>query len=451
MWRWHVTIRAARSHHSPAYRLSCVVALALLALSANAAFAGSAGATQGVAVSEQAAFHPTARIEDDDPNAAFEGGWRFASTTAASGGTRRLATAPGASVKIRFNGTGVALISRVTPGAGRVAISVDGAPSTVVDLRGATVSERARVWTASGLPRRTHSVTVRALDTSPAARWQPAAVDAFLIEGTALRASVSRPRARVEESDRRIRFLGSWTNRASAAGASSGRAAVASRAGARAVVSFSGTGITWLAPNQARGARAQIVLDGRSYGRVSLSRSGSRGARRVMWSIGGLRHGRHTLDIRALSAPSAKSKVVLDLFELEGRAADARPVSSLGHPWRNYVVIDKSDFRLYLVKNGLVERTYPVAHGKVGGSTPPAVWRIGMKYPHTGGVYGPRKMRLFRQRGGRYVFTRYGIHGTNEPWVIGTRASRGCIRLYNDDVIDLFPRVPLGTMVVTRD
>ena len=65
-------------------------------------------------------------------------------------------------------------------------------------------------------------------------------------------------------------------------------------------------------------------------------------------------------------------------------------------------------------------------------------------------MYGPRKMRLFRLRGGRYVFTRYGIHGTNQPWVIGTKASHGCIRMYNRDVLELFPQVPMGTMVYTR-
>jgi lipoprotein-anchoring transpeptidase ErfK/SrfK len=59
-------------------------------------------------------------------------------------------------------------------------------------------------------------------------------------------------------------------------------------------------------------------------------------------------------------------------------------------------------------------------------------------------------MRLFRRRGNSWVFTRYGIHGTNQPWVIGTKASHGCIRMYNRDVLKLFPLVKLGTMVVTR-
>jgi len=41
----------------------------------------------------------------------------------------------------------------------------------------------------------------------------------------------------------------------------------------------------------------------------------------------------------------------------------------------------------------------------------------------------------------------YRIHGTDAPWTIGTAASKGCIRMYNEDVIDLYARVPVGTKV----
>ena len=44
--------------------------------------------------------------------------------------------------------------------------------------------------------------------------------------------------------------------------------------------------------------------------------------------------------------------------------------------------------------------------------------------------------------------TLYRIHGTNEPWTIGTNISSGCIRLTNDDVVDLYKRTPVGTKVV---
>ena len=44
--------------------------------------------------------------------------------------------------------------------------------------------------------------------------------------------------------------------------------------------------------------------------------------------------------------------------------------------------------------------------------------------------------------------TLYRIHGTNEPWSIGQNVSSGCIRMINDDVIDLYSRVKIGSKVV---
>ena len=41
----------------------------------------------------------------------------------------------------------------------------------------------------------------------------------------------------------------------------------------------------------------------------------------------------------------------------------------------------------------------------------------------------------------------YRIHGTDAPWTIGQPVSKGCIRMYNQDVIDLYNRVPAGTRV----
>jgi lipoprotein-anchoring transpeptidase ErfK/SrfK len=42
----------------------------------------------------------------------------------------------------------------------------------------------------------------------------------------------------------------------------------------------------------------------------------------------------------------------------------------------------------------------------------------------------------------------YRIHGSNEPWTIGQAVSSGCIRMRNEDVIDLYEKVKVGTKVV---
>lgn len=46
--------------------------------------------------------------------------------------------------------------------------------------------------------------------------------------------------------------------------------------------------------------------------------------------------------------------------------------------------------------------------------------------------------------------TLYRIHGTSEPWTIGTQASSGCIRMVNEDIIDLYERTKVGAAVIVR-
>jgi lipoprotein-anchoring transpeptidase ErfK/SrfK len=46
------------------------------------------------------------------------------------------------------------------------------------------------------------------------------------------------------------------------------------------------------------------------------------------------------------------------------------------------------------------------------------------------------------------AFGEYAIHGTNQPGSIGGFVSYGCIRMYNHDMMDLYNRASVGTMVV---
>ena len=65
----------------------------------------------------------------------------------------------------------------------------------------------------------------------------------------------------------------------------------------------------------------------------------------------------------------------------------------------------------------------------------------------TGGPQNPMGARgLYLYSGGKD--TQYRIHGTNQPEYIGRAISSGCIRMTNEDVIDLYNRVKLGTIVV---
>jgi lipoprotein-anchoring transpeptidase ErfK/SrfK len=46
--------------------------------------------------------------------------------------------------------------------------------------------------------------------------------------------------------------------------------------------------------------------------------------------------------------------------------------------------------------------------------------------------------------------TLYRIHGTNEPWTLGKAVSSGCIRMANDDIVDLYNKVRIGSLVVVK-
>ncbi len=65
----------------------------------------------------------------------------------------------------------------------------------------------------------------------------------------------------------------------------------------------------------------------------------------------------------------------------------------------------------------------------------------------TGGPHNPLgASALYLYRNGQD--TKFRLHGTNAPWTIGQAVSNGCIRLTNDDIVDLYARTPIGTPVL---
>jgi lipoprotein-anchoring transpeptidase ErfK/SrfK len=62
-------------------------------------------------------------------------------------------------------------------------------------------------------------------------------------------------------------------------------------------------------------------------------------------------------------------------------------------------------------------------------------------------VPGGHPMNPLGVRGLYLGSSTYRIHGTDAPWTIGQPVSKGCIRMYNQDVVELYDRVPVGTKV----
>jgi lipoprotein-anchoring transpeptidase ErfK/SrfK len=128
------------------------------------------------------------------------------------------------------------------------------------------------------------------------------------------------------------------------------------------------------------------------------------------------------------------------------------------------LTIDRTNFKLRLFKRLKISKTYGIAVGMAGLDTPAGLFSIHNKQvnpawhvprsPWAGSLQGqvipggapnnPLKARWLGIANG------VGIHGTAEEWSIGSRASHGCIRMRVADVIDLYPRVPVGTAVLIR-
>jgi lipoprotein-anchoring transpeptidase ErfK/SrfK len=130
------------------------------------------------------------------------------------------------------------------------------------------------------------------------------------------------------------------------------------------------------------------------------------------------------------------------------------------------LVVDAKNYYLYLLREGGQAIRYGVGVGREGFGwsgnahvgrvaewpawVPPKEMRLRQpELPErmAGGYDNPLGARaLYLYEGNKD--TLYRIHGTAEPWTIGTNVSSGCIRLLNEEIADLYLRTPVGTKVV---
>jgi lipoprotein-anchoring transpeptidase ErfK/SrfK len=136
--------------------------------------------------------------------------------------------------------------------------------------------------------------------------------------------------------------------------------------------------------------------------------------------------------------------------------------NDLARIYATVLTVDRTNFRLRLFKALKLSKTYPIAIGAAGHDTPSGLYTIANKQVNpawhvpnsgwAGSLQGqvipggapnnPLKARWLGIADG------VGIHGTAEDWSIGSRASHGCIRMHVSDVVDLYPRVPVGSKVL---
>ena len=138
--------------------------------------------------------------------------------------------------------------------------------------------------------------------------------------------------------------------------------------------------------------------------------------------------------------------------------------SSAGSYGTNTIVISTSQRRLYYIAGNGQVITYPIGVGRAGFTwsgvtrvsakkawpswSPPAQMRHrqpGLPGYMAGGNNNPLGARAL------YLGSSlYRIHGSNERYTIGQAVSSGCFRMTNEDVVDLYNRVAVGTKVVVQ-
>ncbi|MGE5370896.1 MAG: peptidoglycan-binding protein [Solirubrobacterales bacterium] len=105
------------------------------------------------------------------------------------------------------------------------------------------------------------------------------------------------------------------------------------------------------------------------------------------------------------------------------------------------IVIDRGLRTLTVYVGNRYHKQYRVAVGTPETPTPLGDWKIVHRAKDWGTGFGTRWMGL------NVPWGIFGIHGTNKPYSIGSYASHGCIRMFNQSVEDLFPLTKVGTPV----
>ena len=159
----------------------------------------------------------------------------------------------------------------------------------------------------------------------------------------------------------------------------------------------------------------------------------------------------------------------LDLTKIDPSVL--RQITRSPGPYRpGTIVVNVAERHLYLIQPGGMAIRYTVGVGREEALNFRGSAVIGRKaeWPHwtptgdmirrmpiyahyvnglPGGIGNPLGARaLYLYRGNQDTYFR--LHGTNEPDTIGTKVSSGCIRLFNQDIIDLYNRVPVGAPVI---
>jgi hypothetical protein len=157
----------------------------------------------------------------------------------------------------------------------------------------------------------------------------------------------------------------------------------------------------------------------------------------------GLPYQESVVAVRAINAWGSSDSASLGVWNLGAVLARS-----------TYIVVDRSECRLYFVKNGVFVKRYSIAIGTPRTPTPVGEFVITKKrkntHPRLPGL-GAYWLRLEKITAKGLKFSGYFIHGTSYKGGIGLPGSLGCVDMLDSQILKFGPTVPVKTHVLIRE
>jgi hypothetical protein len=292
------------------------------------------------------------RVQESDPRLTFSGNWYSQASGNHSGGAARLSMDAGDSVSLTFEGRGFRWIGAADRWSGIATIWIDGEPWFNVDTYRADEKTQVVLSEMLALPHGTHTLKIEVKgqhNTSSGGSWiwvdaidiatqpqptpggtptptaRPTATASPTMAPTATPTTGPTPSvARIEESDSRIAYTGTWhTNASPNANHSGGTARLAGDPGDTATLTFNGTGVKWQGLKDPWAGIARVFVDGTLRATVDTY-SATEQLRQTLFTLDGLPSGSHTIriDVTGTRNPaSGGAWIWVDAFDITNGGA----------------------------------------------------------------------------------------------------------------------------------
>jgi len=257
-------------------------------------------------------------LQETDPDVVFTSGWVQASDDMAwSGGGvatvpdppvggARVSRTRGAKATLTFRGTSISWSGHRGPNRGIALVQLDGGAATEVDTYSPNNRIQDTVFTATGLPDSTHTLTIEATgQRNSASTGSQIVVDAF---------DVTTPGRRYQERDAAVVYSGTWIHGNLNRTWSEGTISESHSPGASVTFTFSGTSVSWIGCRKLSTGPAKVYLDGVFVREIDTYLPPPMEAyQTTIFRADGLADGTHTLTIENLGNGAY---TVIDAFDV---------------------------------------------------------------------------------------------------------------------------------------